>query len=100
MRLAKLSFIDIFLAILSEAKNLSAKCYTQPHEPVTIAATSFNNGCYVKGKISVWQEIDWPKLGRESPGGINNYDSGKLITPSIAHYRFYGYELHRNKLDY
>jgi len=25
----------------------------------TTATASFNNGSYVKGKINIWQEIDW-----------------------------------------
>jgi len=62
MRLAQLNFIDIYLVILSEEKNLSAKCYTPSHKPVTIAVTSFNcNGDYVKRKIAIWQEIDWSR---------------------------------------
>ncbi len=59
MRLAQLSFIDIYLVILSEAKKLSAK---QSYEPVTMAVTSFNfNGDYVMRKIVIWQEIGWSR---------------------------------------
>jgi hypothetical protein len=59
IRLAQLSFIDTYLVIMSEVKNLSAKCYTLSHELVTIAVTFFNsNGDYVKEKTAIWQEID------------------------------------------
>jgi len=69
IRLAQLSFIDIYLVILSEAKNLPAKCYTLSHELVTISLTFFNyNRDYVKRKIAIWQEIDWSRemVGDES----------------------------------
>jgi hypothetical protein len=51
---------------------------------ITIAAASFNNSSYIKGKINIWQEIDWPKLSRESLSGMNNYDSRKLETQYSA----------------
>jgi len=70
MRLAQLSFIIISLVILSEAKNLSAKCYTLSYEPVTITVTFFNySGDYVKRKTAIWQEIDW---SREMAGDESN----------------------------